>query len=147
GFTMATGDFNHDGYPDLVVDAPEATVDGFSQSGYFLVFYGSSAGLSTKGSQLFSEDSPGIAGHSATFELFGRTSAVGDFNHDGFADVAVGVVHQTVSGLSEAGAVFVLYGSAKGLTATGSQEWTQDSPGSADQAAAGNHFGRSIAAA
>ncbi|ELS53167.1 hypothetical protein STVIR_5845 [Streptomyces viridochromogenes Tue57] len=43
----ATGvrlDFNGDGYEDLAVAAPEATVDGRYQAGYVAVPYGARAG-------------------------------------------------------------------------------------------------------
>ena len=49
-----------------------------------------------------------------------------DFNGDGRADLAIGVIGD---GHRFAGAVNVLYGSATGLTAAGDQLWTLDSPG------------------
>ena len=52
-----------------------------------------------------------------------------DFNHDGFADLAAGAWGERVLGAIDAGAVSVLYGSASGLTATGGQLFTQDTPG------------------
>jgi disulfide bond formation protein DsbB len=69
-----------------------------------------------------------------------------DFNRDGFADLAIGVHGETVSGFADAGAVNVLYGSASGLTAVGDQLWHQDSPGVEDMAEAGDEFGASLAA-
>jgi hypothetical protein len=44
----------------------------------------------------------------------------------------VGVFHEDVGTVEGAGAEQVLYGSASGLTATGSEICTQDSPGIAD---------------
>src|SRR5688572_6372654 len=54
-----------------------------------------------------------------------------DFNGDGFADLAVGVPDQSVSGVVIAGAVQVLYGSGTRVQATqpNDQVFTQDSPG------------------
>ena len=52
-----------------------------------------------------------------------------DFNQDGFADLAVGVPGEAIGSFSEAGAVSVQPGSARGLTATGGQLFTQDTPG------------------
>ena len=48
-----------------------------------------------------------------------------EFNGDGRADLAVGTPHED----GNRGAVNVIYGSATGLTATGDDYWTQDSPG------------------
>ncbi|MGW2783652.1 FG-GAP and VCBS repeat-containing protein [Streptomyces populi] len=41
---------------------------------------------------------------------------VGDFDGDGYADVAIGVMEEGISGVSTTGAVTVLRGSSKGLT-------------------------------
>jgi hypothetical protein len=45
----------------------------------------------------------------------------------------------------DAGAVQVVYGSASGLSAPGNQLWTQDTPGIADAAEAGDSFGFGLA--
>ena len=50
------------------------------------------------------------------------------FNGDGFADIAIGVPNEDQAGADD-GAVNVIYGSAGGLTSTGNQVWSQDSPG------------------
>src|SRR4051794_15797918 len=54
-----------------------------------------------------------------------------DFNGDGFADLAVGVSGEAVLGnaVRGAGAVNVLPGSTRGVTATSSQFWAQSSAG------------------
>ena len=56
-------------------------------------------------------------------------SVRGDFNGDGFADLAVGVPNDTVGTKSAAGDVNVLYGSATGISSSGNQRWTENSPG------------------
>ena len=53
----------------------------------------------------------------------------GDFNGDGFDDLAIGVPGETLGSISAAGAVEVIYGSSSGLSATlahADQFWTQD---------------------
>ena len=57
------------------------------------------------------------------------TSTSGDFNGDGFDDLAVGVPWEDIAGKRDAGAVSVLYGSAGGLSATGDQFWHQGTAG------------------
>src|SRR5207245_4567677 len=49
--------------------------------------------------------------------------AKGDFNGDGFADLAIGEPKATIGGHASAGDVIVLYGGSNGLTATGRQLW------------------------
>jgi hypothetical protein len=45
----------------------------------------------------------------------------GDFNRDGFADLAVGVPYEDGGMVADAGAVNVLYGRSGGLSAAGNQ--------------------------
>jgi hypothetical protein len=78
----------------------------------------------------------------------------GDFNGDGFDDLAIGVPFESVGSIQYAGGVEVIYGSSGGLSATSpraDQFWTQDSTNIEDSAEAevnerlGDNFGRSLA--
>jgi hypothetical protein len=96
------------------------------------IIYGSASGLTSAGSQLFS-------GGFIDFEAgknFGAALSTGDFNGDGFTEVAVGIPGDN----SRAGAVSVMYGSGSGITSAGKQFFTQGS-GIADAAEAGDLFG------
>jgi FG-GAP repeat len=138
GTALASGDYNGDGRADLAVGAPGEN----TFSGVVHLLYGSAAGLTATGSQLWSQDSPGVAGGAEGFDVFGGALADGDFNADGRADLAVGAWGEN----SAAGVVHVLYGSAAGLTATGSQLWSQDSPGVAGGPEGADFFGQAVAA-
>jgi hypothetical protein len=97
-----------------------------------LVYRNADAGRQTlagTGSQLFSQDSPGVPGMAEGGNQFGSALAAGDFDNDGFADLAVGVVREDVGAAIGAGAVNILYGSAAGLTGTGSQQFWQGAAG------------------
>ena len=146
GLALATGDFNQDGFADLAVGVPQEALGAVRGAGAVNVLYGSSAGLSGVGSQLFTQDSPGIATTAASFEFFGNDLTSGDFNHDGFDDLVVGVPFESVGGAFDAGAVNVLYGTATGLTGTGSQLFTQNSTGVAGTAEQSDDFGFALAA-
>jgi hypothetical protein len=118
-------DFNHDGADDLAIGAPSETVGGLFAAGAAHVLYGSASGLTGTGSQVWTQDSPGVPDTAESGDHFGDALAAGDFDHDGFADLAVGVDLEEVDGAEGAGGVNVLYGSAGGLTGTGSQFFTQ----------------------
>jgi hypothetical protein len=133
----ARSDFNGDGFADLALGAGATQVH---------VLYGSPAGLSVAGNQLWSQDSPGIKGTAGFGDGFGSSLAAGDFNGDGFGDLAVGVEGETEIRLW-GGAVNVIYGSAAGLTAAGNQFWHQNSPGIVGSVGDEDHFGWSLAAA
>src|SRR5687768_770279 len=84
---LAGGDFNGDGFADLAVGLPDETVDGWSAAGAVRIWYGTSSGLTTTGSQYWSQASPGIADAAEGGDLFGTAVAAGDFNGDGRDDL------------------------------------------------------------
>jgi hypothetical protein len=55
---------------------------------------------------------------------FGAARAAGDFNHDGFADLAGSAPLEGVGTMGHAGALSVLPGSAGGLTTSGGRLFT-----------------------
>ena len=105
------------------------------------------AELGSLDAQLWTADSPGIVLLAAEFEGYlGQALAAGDFNCDGFEDLAIGVPGHEVSGHSGAGAVLVLFGSEEGLTSIDEQLWSQASAGITDIPEEGDGFGETLAA-
>ena len=145
GSALAAGDFNGDGFADLAIGVPFED-SGATNDGGVNVIYGSAAGLTAAGNQFWSQNSAGIAGAAETGDQFGLALAVGDFNGDGFADLAIGVPFEDF-GATDDGGVNVIYGSAAGLTAAGNQFWSQNSAGIAGGAESGDRFGSVLAAA
>jgi len=148
GTALAAGDFNNDGFDDLAIGVPFEDLTG-NQEGAVNVIYGSPKGLH-KGlglpDQLWHQDSPGIEDTAEDFDNFGGILAVGDFNDDGFADLAIGIPDENLSGTDE-GSVNVIYGSAIGLhenLGLPDQFWTQDSTGIADTAEGLDRFGHAL---
>jgi hypothetical protein len=139
-------DFNGDGSVDIALGVPEENLAGAGNGGAVNVIYGSPTGLTSAGSQFWSQDSPGIEDAPESGDRFGHAVAGGDFNGDGYDDMAVGVQREDVGSIADAGAVNVIYGSAIGLTATGNQFWTQDSLDVEDVAEAGDYFGSTVSA-
>ena len=78
-------------------------------------------------------------------EEFGRALAVGDFDDDGFEDLAVGV-EETVSGQAAAGEVHIFYGSPGGLSHEREQLFNATTSGVPGVPEAGDRFGYSLAA-
>jgi hypothetical protein len=145
GSALATGDFNQDGFADLAIGVPDEDFGAIQGGGAVNVLYGTPTGLTGTGSQIFTQDSPGVGSAAEDFEFFGSPLAVGDFNNDTFNDLAVGVVLEGVGAIEAGGAVNVLYGSAAKLTGVGSQIFTQNSAGGS-AAEADDLFGDGLAA-
>ena len=117
-----TGDFNGDGFADLASGVAGDRMGSAISAGN--VIYGSGSGLTAAGNQIWSQNSAGILGVAEKGDQFGFALAVGDFNGDGFSDLAVGVPREGIGSTRGAGAVNVIYGSASGLSSSGTQLWS-----------------------
>jgi hypothetical protein len=118
-------DFNNDGAADLAIGVPFEWVGAIQDAGAVHVLYGSAGGLEGPGSQFFTQDTPGVPGTADQLDHLGFGLATGDFDQDGFADLAIGVPGEDIGMIGSAGAVVALYGSAAGLTTSGAQLLTQ----------------------
>ena len=140
GAALVCGDFDGNEYNDLAIGDPS-----FYDGGSVTILYGSSAGLTAGGNQLLNQDMSGVLDASEEGDRFGAALAAGDFNGDGYSDLAVGVPGEAISTYLGAGAVHIFYGSSIGITSANNQFWTQNSPGIADFVEGGDDFGNTLA--
>jgi hypothetical protein len=105
GWSVSAGDFNGDGYGDLVVGAPDYDFI-FEDDGKVFVYFGGPAGPSTTADWVAETDQSGAK--------FGYTVAAGDFNDDGYDDLVVGATMYD-NGIGNEGVVFVWLGGDSGL--------------------------------
>jgi len=140
GSALATGDFDHDGFTDLAVGAPG---DGGDIGKVFIV-NGSSQGLNSHLSLRFVNGQGGVPAGGDSNDRWGQALAAGDFDGDGFADLAASA--RVAGGASNAGEVVVLYGSVDGLETVGADRFDQNSTGIPGTRTAGNGWGSSLAA-
>ncbi len=144
GASLAQADFNGDGFIDLAVGARREDEPSAEFAGAVSVLYGSATGLVAQGNQFWSQDSPGVSEVSEYQDLFGHALAAGDFDADGYAELAIGVPNEDTGGNSYSGAVHVLSGSPEGLAVRGNDLWSQNIKGIPDQAELGDGFGSAL---
>jgi hypothetical protein len=145
GWALAAADLSGNGRDDLAIGIPGGRISGHREAGAVTVLYGRSGGLSAV-DDLWSQDARGITARAATSDQFGAALAIGDFDRDGFGDLAVGVPLENAGGAADAGAVNVLYGSSSGLSARGAQLWTQAVTGVKGDVATLDRFGAALVA-
>ncbi|MGH4035909.1 esterase [Actinomycetota bacterium Odt1-20B] len=134
-------DFNGDGYEDVLVGAPGATVSGKKGAGLVTVQYGSSRGIGTSDVARFSQSTAGVAGAAEAGDGFGKAVATGDLDGDGYDDAIVGIPGEDLADKADAGGAAILWGSKNGLSGAGS-DWLQT-----QEPTAGAQFGVGLAAA
>jgi hypothetical protein len=140
GAAVATGDFDGDGFDDLAVGAPAATVQNKRAAGEVVVLRGSAEGV--------------IPAHGARIvrgkviesgDQFGASLTTGDFDGDGDDELVVGSPGEGIAGLPVAGAVTVFDGSPDGLSPT-PREIVASTTNVAGDAEAGDRLGVAVAA-
>jgi hypothetical protein len=144
GSVMASGDFDHDGHADLALYGRHKD-GGQHDEGYVLIAYGADT-LAGVRYERIDQDSPGVPGAAESADEFGSALASGDFDGDGFDDLAVGALSEDIDGVFNAGSVTILFGSGAGLLLNASSSVTYDQsefPGLAMEP--GDEFGGALA--
>ncbi|MCC6624836.1 MAG: FG-GAP repeat protein [Deltaproteobacteria bacterium] len=112
GAALAVGDFDGDGFDDVAIGAPD-------HAGGMVQILDGSPGALTLGARL-DQATTGRPGDDEPGDAFGAALAVGDFDGDGFDDLAIGVPFEDRPSALDVGAVTVVYGGPLGLGARAS---------------------------
>lgn len=123
-------DINGDGYPDLATGAWAYS----TSTGRAYIYYGSNTGIISGSATA----APTILTRAATNNFFSRNIAMGDFNGDGFADLAVAAYGFTTN----TGRVYIWNGGVAGITSGNATT----APLNITGAATNNNFGSNIIA-
>jgi hypothetical protein len=144
GTALASGNIDGSGPADVVASAPYARVAGHPHAGQIVVFRGGPSGLKPARHQTVGARFTHLSMSSQGRAWFGTSLAVGDVTGDGRSDVIVGAPLARAPDIGF-GAVYVLHGSAHGVTARGAQRLTQSSVGDPGLRPRRSEFGASLA--
>ncbi len=136
----ARSDFNCDGFSDLAVGVPGKAAG----VGAVEVFFGSDAGLAPNATVL-SIGTAGATGLPTAGDRFGAAISVGHFDGDTCDDLAVGAPGVDIGAVSDAGAVYIFFGSGAGFAANRTARITRGSKGVPSANQAGAQFGSVLA--
>ncbi|MEU5367022.1 FG-GAP and VCBS repeat-containing protein [Streptomyces sp. NPDC005925] len=119
GATTVREDFDGDGYQDVAVAAPGATVGGHTWAGYITISYGSPRGPDPARTTVISQDTPGVPGAAGDNQVFGYAMISRDLDGDGLTDLAA-VARDYRPEDNVSGSVIVLWGRETGISGEGS---------------------------
>ena len=92
GTIQPQADFNGDWYGDLAVGVRYEAIETTNLAGAVNVLYGRSAsGLDDPGNQFWYQGNNGLVDTAESQDAFGSALAMGDFDGDGYIDLATGV--------------------------------------------------------
>lgn len=114
--TASAGDVNGDGFTDVLVGDWAFDNDNAGSEGKVYLYLGTPS--QNEGSVDWTDES------NQAGAAFGISCASGDWNADGFSDLAVGAWHQD-AGNTDEGVAYVYFGNRNGLSTTSS--WSADS--------------------
>jgi hypothetical protein len=129
GWSITTGDVDADGYADVVVGAPLHSYAGAQNAGAVFALRGSAAGLDAATASRLDQNSLTSGNGASSAELFGWSVRCGDYDGDGYDDLAIASPFEDVLGATDVGAVFVLYSDAAGVSLAREEIWVQETTG------------------
>jgi hypothetical protein len=99
------------------------------------------SGLTLTGNKLIHQNTTNVLDACEQHDAFGSSLTAGDYDGNGYADLAIGVSGEDFWAAQDTGAMQVLYGRSNGIAVPNNQIWTQASAGIPDHPEPWDVFG------
>jgi hypothetical protein len=148
GAALSAGDLDGNGKDDLVVGSPGESIGTSSRAGAIHVFRAGAKGLNRTLDKLWFQGNAAVEDTAEALDRFGAAVAVGNFNGDGFDDIASGVPGEDLGTRTDVGAVSVIYGTSLGPATANDEVWSEadSAKTTGDTPNNGDAFGASLTA-
>ncbi|WP_435212546.1 FG-GAP repeat protein [Streptomyces sp. bgisy034] len=147
GQSLASCDFDSNGYADLAVSSPLEAIGTTEGAGMLTVHYGGSGGIYNSTTESFDEDTANYPGAVGWDEIFTYSLATGDVNGDGYCDLAIGQPLDNAGGQPNAGTIKLMFGTSTGLNAADTIQLDQSTASVPGAPEAEDRFGEQLAVA
>jgi hypothetical protein len=143
---LAVGDFDHDAHndDDLVVGVPGDSLS-IDNAGAVFAFSRASGGSWSLVATI-RQGHDGYIGISEAGDHFGAALAVGDFNHNGLDDLAIGIPGEMTLGEAGSGTAYIVYQGLGGLSPSNAEGFYRGFNGLTGVPHAGEQIGFALAA-
>ncbi|WP_369214576.1 FG-GAP-like repeat-containing protein [Streptomyces flavofungini] len=131
-------DFDGDGYADLAVGVPSATVNGKAKAGAVSVVFGGPGGPGSSNVRRITQATVEVPGTPEAGDRFGGALTTAYVDDDKYADLVIGAPGEDIDARTDAGSVTVLYGTGDGFALANT---------AARGAKSGDAYGNALAAA
>ncbi len=148
GASLAADDLDGNGSDDLVIGVPGEAIGPTSKAGAIHVIRSGAGGLSRSLDKIWFQGNSSVTDTAEANDRFGTAVAAGDFDNDGFADIAAGVPLEDLNTRTDVGAVVVLYSTSSGPSGTDSELWSENdsTKTTGDTPNPGDQFGAALTA-
>lgn len=113
GTNLTIGDFDGDGRDEIALGYPSDPALGASRGSVSIMDRSTAGAWSTQ--EIIRIGSDGYIGTAVDGDALGASLVSGDFDNDGYDDLAIGASGRSYPGTTDAGAVLVVYGSSSGI--------------------------------
>jgi hypothetical protein len=145
GASLAAADFDGDGNVDLAIGVPAEDIGGVANAGAVHVLRGLyMSGLTLTGAKLFHQNTNNVLDASEADDFFASSLTAGDYDGNGYPDLAIGVSGEDWWTARDTGAMQVLYSRSTGVAIANNQFWTQASAGVPDHPEPWDLFGAGL---